>query len=191
MEENSGLSIDDKRKFVRFLILGSREQAWYTREIARLPNGAANSFVYLIGACGLEIVALIVKYGGTARVPENMPVVFALALCVKHGDVATRRAAYAAFPLVARHSPDFLTLVSFLDSMKGWSAGMRRACSKWYTDMPMEKLLEEVGKPCAVNGWTHRDVIRLAHPKTDNPELKGIFRWIEHPERYAGIQGGL
>ena len=161
MNDIGGLSNEDRRRVVHFLIHGSLGLAWYTQEIAQLPNGDTSQLINLIDAHGLDVVTLIVRFSNVLkRVPENMPAVFALALCVRYGNIATRRAAYVAFPLIARHSPDFLTLVGFLDDMKGWSAGMRRACSNWYIDMPMEKLLDEVGKPCVVNGWTHRDVIR-------------------------------
>ncbi|XP_069157260.1 RNA-binding protein RO60 [Procambarus clarkii] len=47
----------------------------------------------------------------------------------------------------------------------GWGRGLRRAVNQWYLRWEPKHLALEVTRHFSAYGWTHRDVIRLAHLK--------------------------
>ncbi|KAK8725976.1 hypothetical protein OTU49_010584, partial [Cherax quadricarinatus] len=47
----------------------------------------------------------------------------------------------------------------------GWGRGLRRAVNQWYLSWEPKRLALEVTRHFSAYGWTHRDVIRLAHLK--------------------------
>lgn len=49
-------------------------------------------------------------------------------------------------------------------SSTGWGRSMRNAISKWYTTKTTEKLAMLLTKYPQREGWSHRDLFRLAHP---------------------------
>jgi len=50
--------------------------------------------------------------------------------------------------------------------------------SEWYTERPAEKVALQVIKYRQRDTWTHRDVLRLAHPTAPTPEHDAIFEWV-------------
>lgn len=115
------------------------------------------------------------------RAPKNDPALFALALTIKYGDASTKAYAYQVMPRVARTGAHILQLAKTLDDLKGWSAGMRNAFSKWYTEKPLSDVLYQVVKYRQRGGWSHRDILRLAHPKVTE-SLDNLFSWIVRGE---------
>ncbi|KAJ3204813.1 60 kDa SS-A/Ro ribonucleoprotein, partial [Dinochytrium kinnereticum] len=67
-----------------------------------------------------------------------------------------------------------------LKNGKGWGRSMRKALSEWYNSRSAESLLFIVTKYRTRCGWTHRDVIRLAHvlPKSKAHDL--VFRFLTY-----------
>jgi len=148
----------------RFLILGSEGGSYYAGEL-KMARENARSVEALIQADGLRVVRTIVEVSRAGRAPKNDPALFALAMCASFGDAPTRAAALAALPEVARIGTHLFTFAEFLDGMRGWGRGVRAAVGKWYTDKPAVDVAFQVAKYGQRNGWSHRDLLRLAHPK--------------------------
>ncbi len=148
----------------RFLILGSEGGSYYAREHAMTRENAKNVEA-LIEADGPRVVKAIVEISVAGRAPKNDPALFALAMCASFGDAETRAAALAALPAVARIGTHLFTFAEFLDGMRGWGRSVRSAVAKWYTDKPAADVAFQVAKYGQRNGWAHRDLLRLAHPK--------------------------
>ncbi|SEP31840.1 TROVE domain-containing protein [Methylobacterium sp. ap11] len=62
--------------------------------------------------------------------------------------------------------------------MHGWGRGLRRAVGAWYAAAPVEALAFQAIKFRARQGWTHRDLLRLAHPEMAEPARRALFDWI-------------
>ena len=148
----------------RFLILGSEGGSYYAGELKMARENAANVEA-LIKADGPRVVKTIVEISDGGRAPKNDPALFALAMCASFGDAKTRAAALAALPAVARIGTHLFTFAEYLDGMRGWGRGVRSAVAKWYTDKPAADVAFQVAKYGQRNGWAHRDLLRLAHPK--------------------------
>lgn len=179
VQNNAGgyvFGIDKWAQLQRFLILGSDKPTYYT---SAQKLTAANSAVVIECAQenGIRTVNKIADVSVNGRAPKNDPALFALALVIKHGDVATKAYAYRAIPQVARTGTHILQLAEMLNDLKGWSAGMRKAFAAWYTNKSVSDVLYQVVKYRSRGGWSHRDILRLAHPKVTG-SLDNLFSWI-------------
>jgi 60 kDa SS-A/Ro ribonucleoprotein len=75
--------------------------------------------------------------------------------------------------------------------MRGWGRALRRAVAGWYASKTPRELSYQVTKYAQRNGWTHRDALRLAHPKTADAERDALYRYITQQTLPASpIKGG-
>src|SRR6478672_5254505 len=47
----------------------------------------------------------------------------------------------------------------------GWGRALRSAVASWYVARPVAEVAADILRCPAHQGWTHRDLVRLAHPK--------------------------
>lgn len=159
-------NVSDFTRLDRFLILGSEGGTYYVGE-RELTADNANAVIALIKKHGVKVVARVVEISDSGRAPKNDPALFVLALCMTHGDAPTQAAAYAAISQVARIGTHVLHLADYVNNMRGWGRGLRRAFGNWYTNQNPKGLAMNLVKYTNRDGWTHKDVLRLAHPKSD------------------------
>lgn len=170
-------AVDCWTRLDRFLILGTEGGSYYATERA-LTIENAKAVSECIDKDGVRVVARIVEISDAGRAPKNDPAIFALAMCAKLGDDATRKAAFTALQRVCRIGTHLFHFARDIQAFGGWGRGTKRAVARWYTDMPADKLALQTVKYGQRDGWAHRDLLRLAHPKTDEPARNAIFKWI-------------
>lgn len=84
-------------------------------------------------------------------------------------EVRTKRAAYAAISQVCRTGSTLFQLLSYLKGRRKISGrGLETALAKWYNDRPVDQLAYQMVKYGQRHGYTHRDVLRLAHPNPND-----------------------
>ena len=109
---------------------------------------------------------------------------FALAICARQEkDVKTKQAAYAVINDVCRiptHLFMFMEYCEKLSQGTGWGRAHRRAIGNWYLQYEEDplKLAMHVTKYKNREGWTHKDALRLAHPKPETNNMAAIIRYI-------------
>lgn len=110
------------------------------------------------------------------RACKSDNVLFALALCCRCTDPETKEAAYKALSDVCRiptHLFKFIKVSQEVNSKgKGWGRAHRKGVSMWYhsyknKDGGIPLLAYHMTKYKARFGFTHKDVFRLCHIKTD------------------------
>jgi 60 kDa SS-A/Ro ribonucleoprotein len=170
-------AIDDWARLDRFLILGSEGGSYYAGERA-LTRDNAHSVLRAIAADGVRAIARIVAISEGGRAPKNDAALFALALAAAAPDLATRRAALAALPRVARTGTHLFQFAGLIQGTRGWGRALRRAVGTWYLAQPVERLAYQVVKYRQRDGWSHRDLLRLAHPRTDDPARAALLDWV-------------
>ena len=121
----------------------------------------------------------------SGRAPKNDPAIFALALCVTLGDAETKRAAKEALPRVCRIGTHLFHFAQYVDGMRGWGRGLREAVAAWYA-MPAAKLALQGVKYGQRDGWAHRDLLRLAHPKPPTEQHETIYGWMVRGWEWVG-----
>ena len=176
-EGGVAFAVDPWTRLRRFLILGSDGGTFYVsaRELTA-ENAAA------VSAClaedGLRAVAEIVAVAEAGLAPKQDPALFALALAAASEDAATRRAALDALPRVARTGTHLFHFAAYVSALRGWGRGLRRAIGAWYTAKDPDALVYQAIKYRQRDGWTHADLLRLAHPVAPGPLHDAIFKWI-------------
>ena len=177
--DNAGYvwAVDDWARLDRFLILGSEGGSYYASERA-LTRESAEAVLRCIAADGARVVARIVAVSYEGRAPKNDPALFALALAAKLGDEPTRRAAHAALPRVARIGTHLFHFAEYVKGLGGWGRGTMRAFARWYNDMEAGRLAFQAVKYQSRDGWSHRDVLRKAHPVALSAQHQAIFNWM-------------
>lgn len=161
----------------RFLVLGTEGGTFYATERALT---AQNATVVLEWARDrtAELVSEIVAVSTAGRAPRNNPALFALAAAASVGDAEGRAAALAALPLVARTGTHLFVFAGYVQQFRGWGRGLRRAVSDWYLSQDVDRVALQMVKYRQRGGWTHRDLLRLAHPATIDPTRKALFDWV-------------
>ena len=161
----------------RFLILGTEGGTYYVGE-QKLTKQNAQNVVRLINEDGVRVVNRVVEISDAGRAPKNDPALFVLALAASADSEATRKAALAALPKVARIGTHLFHFAAFADGMRGWGRALRRAVADWYLEMPLDRLANQAIKYQQRDGWSHRDLLRLGHPKTDDAVRDAVLRWM-------------
>lgn len=185
-ENNAGgyaFEIDQWKRLDRFLILGAEGGTYYVKE-RKFTVDNANNILTCICEDGPRTVARVAEISFDGRAPRNAPAQFALALCIAFGDEATRREAYLALPKVCRIPTHLFGLLQDLKQLKPnmWSAGLRRAISRWYNDKPIDKLAYHIVKYRQREGWTHKDALICAHPKPIDGLHNALYNWTVNGE---------
>jgi 60 kDa SS-A/Ro ribonucleoprotein len=169
--------VDDWVRLDRFLVLGSESGTYYAGPIELTRQNAMASLA-CIAEDGLRVVNRIIEVSEAGQTPKNDPALYVLAMCSAVGDLATRKAALEALPRVARTGTHLFHFLEFVEGFRGWGRGLRRAVANWYTAMPPDRLVFQAVKYRQRDGWSHRDALRLAHPKATNDQQSQIFHWI-------------
>lgn len=170
-------AVDDWMRLDRFLILGSEGGSYYATERA-LTAENASAVLRCIAADGERVVRRIVDISEAGRAPKNDPAIFALALVASQGDLAARRAAMAAVPHVCRIGTHLFHFAQYVEQFRGWGRSLRGAMAAWYTAMPARDLAYQAIKYRQRDGWSHRDLLRLAHPKPEDDQQAALFHWM-------------
>ncbi len=169
--------VGDWDKLTRFLILGTEGGTYYIDEKDLLKQGH-DAVLRCIKANGVRTVKEIADVSVKGRAYKNDPAIFALALVATHGDEKARAAAYQALPKVCRIGTHLYHFMQYCSAMRGGGSGFRRAIARWFTDMPADRLAAQVVKYQQRDGWSARDVLRVAHPVTEVKAQQAVFRWI-------------
>ncbi|MGB0972737.1 MAG: TROVE domain-containing protein [Mycobacterium sp.] len=167
VKNNAGgyvFALDCWQRLDRFLILGSDAPTYYA-SARSLTVDNAGVVLECAAADGPRTVDTIVGVSRDGRAPRNDAAIFALALTAKRATaVDTRRAALAAMPKVCRTGTHLFKFVSAVRALGGFGRGTRRALARWYTSRAPESLAYQLVKYRQREGWSHRDVLRMAKP---------------------------
>lgn len=170
-------AVDDWARVHRFLTLGTDGGTYYT-SAADLTKDVAAVVLRAAATDPVELVRRIVEVSVNGRAPKQNPALFALAIAAAAEDAAGRRAALAALPSVARTGTHLFTFAKYVEQFRGWGPALVKGVARWYTDKPVDKLAYQAVKYRQREGWTHRDLLRLAHPAAGGPERGALFDYI-------------
>lgn len=169
-------ALDCWKQLRRFLILGSEGGTYYVRE-RELTLDNVKCVQDCLTQDVARTVAEIVKVSTGGLAPKQGPAIFALALAAAAPNKEDRVHAYRALGSVCRTGTHLFTFVDAVNKVRGWSRGLCRAVGGWYLDKPADKLAYQLLKYKNREGWTHRDVLRLAHPKPKGVAHNALFNW--------------
>lgn len=180
-----GFKISNYAQLERFLILGSEGNTYYASG-RELTEKNAKNIIALAENDGVAVVNKIVEISDAGRAPKNEPALFALALVMTYGDEKAKHAAYEALPKVARIGTHVLHLAEYVNSMRGWGRGIRRAFGNWYLSQTPKGLATNLVKYANRDGWTHRDILRLSHPHGEGVYQSLLAYAADKPADFSG-----
>src|SRR5881296_1778972 len=170
-------AVDDWTRLDRFLILGAEGGTYYITE-RDLVKQNHDAIVRCIKADGIRAVNRIVEISESGRAPKNDPAIFALALVVTHGDAPAKAHAFANLSKVCRIGTHLFHFAEYVNAMRGWGRGLRNAVGRWYVSRGADDLAHQAVKYQQRDGWSHGDLLRLAHPKAPSAQHDAVFRWM-------------
>lgn len=179
-------AVDEWALLDRFLILGSESGTYYISE-RKLTLDHAQNVVSLVSKDGVRVVDRIVEVSTKGLAPKNDPAIFGLAIAASYGDEATRIAAFAALPRVCRIGTHLFAFADAVRSMRGWGRGLRKAIGRWYNAQEPEGLAYGLVKYQSREGWSNRDLLRLAHPKPASETHGQLYKWVVDDELFGDV----
>jgi 60 kDa SS-A/Ro ribonucleoprotein len=181
-------AVDCFTRLERFLILGCEGGHFQVGEEKLTVDNAQCVF-----ECARQDTArtinLIVEISDSGRAPKNDPAIFALALLasMKEKSVSplvrantSRTIAQMALDVLPKVCRIFTHLADFIGTVKtlrGWGPSLKKAVQRWYNDKPVKDLAFQMTKYQNRNGYTQRDVLRLAKPKTIESDRNLLYRY--------------
>ena len=169
--------VNDWDRLTRFLVLGTEGGTYYTTA-PDLLKGNHGAITKCLAADAKRTVQLIVDISTQGRAYRAEPALFALAVAASSKDDAARKLALDAVHRVCRIGTHLYHFADYVTKMRGLGRGLRKAFADWFTMLPPEKLAYQVIKYQSRDGWSARDMLRLAHPHAGAPDQEAIFRWI-------------
>ncbi len=119
------------------------------------------------------------------RAPTRTGLIAALALALKHRPLGDRRRAAGMAPVVCRDGRELLQLAAALRRLGGFGRLTRKCLAEWYLRRPVSSLRSEA--EASFEGWCHRDVLRLCHPRTDEPARRRALAEMVRPRTNATV----
>jgi len=182
--------VDKWKQLERFLVLGAEDGTYYIKE-RDLVKTNVKSLEACIAEDGLRAVKVITEISDGGRAPKNDPALFALAVCMAKGNKETKQAASAALLKVARIGTHLFHFAQFANALRGWGPVLRNAVADWYLAKEPNKLAYQLVKYQSRDGWSHKDLLRLAHPKPVGDLQRLAFNWAVGKEDWKPTGTGL
>jgi 60 kDa SS-A/Ro ribonucleoprotein len=170
-----GFQVDKWQRLRRFLILGSDGGSYYATP-KQLTRENADNLIDCINENGTRVVLDAVYVSERGDAVKNDSAIFALAAATVFGDLPTRRSAFSFLATVCRIGTHLFQFVAYRKALGGgWGRTARVSVGRWYNDKSDDKLIFQTLKYQQRDGWSHRDVLRLAHPKPIDERHKMIY----------------
>jgi 60 kDa SS-A/Ro ribonucleoprotein len=185
VENNAGgfvFKLDEWKQLERFLILGSEGGTFYVSE-KKLTADNANKVLLLLKKDGVKVVEKTVEILKSGRAPKPDVAIFVLALAASKGDDATRKAALAAVPSALKTGTHLLKFVDTVNGLRGWGRGLKKAIQLWFKGRKNETLALQLVKYKQREGWSMKDVLRLAKPVPETEVQGKLFGWTAKNEK--------
>lgn len=183
-----------QKQLERFLILGNSGGTYYATE-RKLTRENAQVVVECLNHDPIGTVETIASISESGRAPKNDPAIFALAIAAGHTHSVARQAALTALPRVCRIGTHLFQFAESVQEMRGWGRGLKRAVAGWYDGKSTKDVMYQVAKYGQRNGWSNRDLFRLAHPHAidGDTEREAVYRYIATGDTLPGkrfVKGG-
>jgi len=185
VENNAGgfvFKLDEWKQLERFLILGTEGGTFYVSE-KKLTADNANKVLLLLKKDGVKVVEKTVDIMKSGRAPKPDTAIFVLALAASMGDDATRKAALAAVPTALKTGTHLLKFVDAVNAQRGWGRGLKKAIQLWFKGRKNETLALQLVKYKQREGWSMKDVLRLAKPVPETEVQGKLFGWTAKKEK--------
>jgi 60 kDa SS-A/Ro ribonucleoprotein len=179
VQNNAGgdsYTVDLWQRFMRFLIIGTDSGTYYVNEKDHTLDNI-QVVKDALKADYVRAIHMITEVSTAGRAPKNDYAIYALAVAAASPNKNCAGYALAQLSKVLRIGTHLFQFVAFVDTMRGWGPALRKAVSNWYLDRTPDQLAYQVLKYQGREGWKHRDVLRKAHPQTNQTVMNNVLRY--------------
>lgn len=168
--------VNEMTRLDRFLFLGTDGGTYYMEEKEYTKQNAEFIIKLAQSNKGLDMVNRIVEISVSGRAPRQNSILFAYACAATFGDFWTRQAAFKAITKVVRTGSHLFQFITYREQLGGWGRSMRWAVGQaWYNLKDADKLAYQMVKYRTRNSWSHKDALRLSHPKPKDAEHNNLY----------------
>ncbi|GJQ86352.1 hypothetical protein Trydic_g9046 [Trypoxylus dichotomus] len=136
---------------------------------------------------------LFVSAESERLLPRREALYFALACLITNENAKDnqRHFLYSLVLNMCRSNEDLFTFIKFLSKIrKPFSSGVTKIVSAYYLRQEPMDLVKCVLESNSYHGWTHKDLIKLIHCKTDNQAIEVIIKYILYGKKKADEAAG-
>lgn len=170
--------VDSWTQLERFLILGTWGGTYYVTE-QKLTKEDSDLAIQLVKTDGMRVVDVINDISINGRAYKQNPTLFTLAAAAAFGNPEVRSYALSKVSDICRTGTMLYGFIQYYENLGGgWGRAMKRTVGEWYTDRTPSSLANQLVKYRQRDGWSHKDLLRLAKPKInhDDPIYPNV-RW--------------
>lgn len=170
--------VDAFERLARFLVLGAEGGTYYQSEKDLTVKNGNNVLGCLKadGDTGDRTVSTIIDFWNNDRAPKPNPIMFALALAATKGGIANRALLRNKFNETVRTGYHLFRFIHYVNEFRGWGRYLKNLVRDWYVRKTPAQVAFQAAKYQQREGWSHRDVLRLAHVKS--PAHNMVFKTI-------------
>lgn len=190
VENNAGGFVFEVSKWdrlERFLILGTDGGTYYVSE-KKLTDQNVSFVRELLKEDANEVLRRTIDVSQNGRAKSNSPALFVLALAM-NTDGVNRSAVKSAVIQVARTSTHLFEYAQYLKNLGGMGRAKRESLTEWYSNKSDSQMAYQVVKYRQRDGWTHRDVFRISHPRGLNADVVNFALGKDHNSNEKIIVG--
>lgn len=178
-------TLDPLKQLERFVIIGVDSGTFYAT-----PQKHTDANLDMVRAVVADrpkdAVDLIHRVSTKNLAVKVDPALAALAVVLSSPDHATRKLGYSVFADIVRTGSHLFQILGYLKQTgRGWSSGLKRVVQAWYTGKSGHNLAYQLLKYQQREGWSHRDVLRLAKPKPTTGFADTAFAWAVGKAKYV------
>jgi 60 kDa SS-A/Ro ribonucleoprotein len=170
--------LDNWARLDRFLIMGTENGTYRTGE----NKLTAENLIVIKGLLtedGIRVVDRTIEISSSGRAKNNDYALLVMAYAISEGTPEVKRYAGRNLHLVARIGTHILHFTQFANGMRGWGKVLKSTVANWYGAKSADQIAYDAIKYQSRDGWSQRDILRLAHPKAGDDALKNsTYKYI-------------
>lgn len=172
--------VDSANRLRRFLVLGTEGGTFYAseRDLTKTNLDFMKQFATEDPVTFYNVLA---DADANNIAPRHSTLLLALAVLYTHTkDAEIRDAVKGHFTQFVRTGTHLFEFVDYVTMFRKWGRGLRTLIASWYTTKVPEAAAYQIVKYRQRGGWTHRDLLRKAHPKPSDHEMKAVLDYAAH-----------
>ena len=173
--------VDSAARLRRFLVLGTEGGTFYAsqKDLTKENVQFLKTFASMEPA---HYYSVLHDADRDNIAPRHSTVLLALAVLYTHTeDKETRDEIKAQFTSFVRTGTHLFEFVEYVTMFRKWGRGLRSIISSWYTTKKPSDLAYLLVKYRQRGGWTHRDLLRLAHGTKDaTSDMRNVIDYAVH-----------
>lgn len=175
----------------RFLVLGSEGGTFYASQ-KDLTKANVDNLKALAAKDPFVYITVLEEANEQNIAPRHSTILLALSVLYAHSDVKeVRQWVKDNFSKIVRTGSHLFEFVDYVTQYRAWGRGLRSLIVGWYLNLEADDLAYQVVKYRQRGGWSHRDLLRKAHPRATTTDVANVLDYVTHGTLHFGGEDGV